>query len=93
MPTICTSRASHPTCHVVSLLIPQWYHGDMAMTLRLSDEESELLRACAEREGTSMQEVARLAIAQYVSDRRGRLEAAILTVATNDAELLDRLSK
>jgi predicted transcriptional regulator len=65
----------------------------MAMTLRLTDEESELLRACAEREGTSMQEIARIAISQYVSDRQRRLQSAISSVVTEDAVLLDRLSK
>ena len=34
----------------------------MAMTLRLSDEETALLRRQAEREGRSMHEVVRLAI-------------------------------
>ncbi|HEY2957733.1 MAG TPA: hypothetical protein VGM21_05930 [Actinomycetota bacterium] len=34
----------------------------MAMTLRLTDEETELLRRQAERERRSMHEVARLAI-------------------------------
>lgn len=40
-----------------------------------------------------MQEVARTAIAQYVSDRPARLAAAIGRVRTEDAELLDRLSR
>ena len=40
-----------------------------------------------------MQEVARAAIAEYVSDRPGRLQAAIERVQTEDAELLDRLSR
>jgi predicted transcriptional regulator len=38
----------------------------MAMTLRLTDEETEALRAQAEREGRSMQVVARAAIKQYI---------------------------
>jgi hypothetical protein len=40
-----------------------------------------------------MQEVARSAIAEYVSDRRARLRSAIERVRTEDAELLDRLSR
>lgn len=40
-----------------------------------------------------MQEVARDAIAQYVSDRPRRLRAAIEKVATEDAELLKRLAQ
>ncbi len=47
----------------------------MAMNLRLTDAESDALRAKAEQEGRSMQEVARTAIAQYVSDRPQRLRA------------------
>ena len=40
-----------------------------------------------------MQEVARTAIAQYVSERPRRLRAAIQRVREEDAELLDRLSR
>jgi predicted transcriptional regulator len=65
----------------------------MAMNLRLTDAESEALRAKAEQEGRSMQEVARTAIAQYVSERPQRLRAAIEKVSTEDRELLERLSK
>ena len=36
----------------------------MAMTLRLTDEETEILRALAERERRSMHEVVRLAVLQ-----------------------------
>ena len=65
----------------------------MAMTLRLSDDETNALRERAALEHRSMQEVAREAIAAYISDRSDRLRLAIRTVATEDAELLDRLSK
>jgi predicted transcriptional regulator len=63
------------------------------MNLRLSDSETAALRRKAEEEGRSMQEVARSAIAEYVSDRRARLRSAIERVRTEDAELLDRLSR
>ena len=65
----------------------------MAMTLRLTDDETTALRARAELEGRSMQEVARDAIAIYVSGRPERLRAAIGRIVTEDAELLDRLSR
>lgn len=65
----------------------------MAMNLRLSDEEANGLRARAEQEGRSMNDVARTAIADYVFDRPVRLRAAIEKVATEDAELLERLGK
>ena len=50
----------------------------MAMTLRLNDEETEALRARAEREHRSMQDVARQAVREYVEGRE-------------DSELLDRV--
>jgi hypothetical protein len=65
----------------------------MAMNLRLSESEADALRRKAAEEGRSMQEVARSAIAEYVSDRPERLRAAIEKVRTEDAELLDRLSR
>jgi hypothetical protein len=65
----------------------------MAMNLRLTESETEALRARAEQEGRSMQEIARQAIADYVSDRPTRLHAAIRRVSDEDAELLDRLSQ
>lgn len=63
------------------------------MNLRLTEAETEALRARAEAEGRSMQEVARQAIDEYVSDRPSRLRAAIERIRTEDAELLDRLGK
>ena len=63
------------------------------MNLRLTESETEALRARAEQEGRSMQEIARQAIAEYVSDHRTRLSMAITRVADEDAELLDRLSR
>lgn len=74
-------------------MVPARYHAAMAMNLRLSDGEADALRRKATEEGRSMQEVARSAIAEYVSDRPARLRAAIEKVRTEDAELLDRLSR
>jgi predicted transcriptional regulator len=51
----------------------------MAMTLRLSDEQTEALRARAEKEGRSMQQVARAALDEYL-------------LRTQDDELTDRLA-
>jgi plasmid stability protein len=50
----------------------------MAMTLRLTDAETEALRARAESEGRSMQDVARAAVREYVESH-------------SRAELLDRV--
>ena len=63
------------------------------MNLRLTDAESDALRAKAEEEGRSMQEVARTAIAQYASDRPQQLRSEIQRVRTEDRELLERLSR
>ncbi len=63
------------------------------MNLRLTDEETAALRARADKEGRSMQEVARQAIDEYVSERPKRLGVAIERVRTEDAELLERLSR
>jgi hypothetical protein len=63
------------------------------MNLRLTDDEAAALRRKADEEGRSMQEVARTAIRYYVSDRKTRLAAAIDRIRTEDAELLDRLSR
>jgi plasmid stability protein len=65
----------------------------MAMNLRLTDEEAEALRAKAAEEGRSMQEVARTAIREYTSGRSARLRAIAEQIRTEDAELLDRLSR
>ncbi|HLI31604.1 MAG TPA: hypothetical protein VKU89_02530 [Solirubrobacteraceae bacterium] len=45
----------------------------MAMTLRLTYEETEALRSRARLEGRSMQEVARTALRDYI-ERTSRLE-------------------
>jgi predicted transcriptional regulator len=65
----------------------------MAMTLRLSDDETVLLRRQAEREGRSMHEVVRLAIQERIArqDHVDRVERAARRVATQHREILDRL--
>jgi hypothetical protein len=52
----------------------------VAMTLRLSDEQTEALRKRAEKEGRSMQQVALAALDDYL-------------VRTEDDELTDRLAE
>lgn len=74
-------------------VVPAGYHRVMAMNLRLTDAEAVALRRKATEQGRSMQEVARSAIAEYVSDRPARLRSAIERVRAEDAELLDRLSR
>ena len=52
----------------------------VAMTLRLSDEQAEALRRRADKEGRSMQQVARAALDEYL-------------LRTEDDELTDRLAE
>jgi hypothetical protein len=52
----------------------------MAMTLRLTDEQAEALRARADREGRSMQQVALTALDDYL-------------LRAEDDELTDRLAE
>jgi predicted transcriptional regulator len=63
----------------------------MAMTLRLTPDETEALREIAQREGRSMQEVARAAINEYVTRRTERRNEHLTTIIAEDAELLRRL--
>ena len=61
------------------------------MTLRLSAEQTEALRETARREHRSMQEVAREAIATYVSSRVRRRDELLARIVAEDAELIRRL--
>jgi predicted transcriptional regulator len=63
----------------------------MPMTLRLTPEETEALRETARREHRSMQEVAREAIAVYVTSRTRRRDEHLARIVAEDAELLRRL--
>ena len=65
------------------------------MTLRLTDEEQDLLRKRAAEEGISMQELARRAIRDYVGleDHRDRVFASATRVMTAHADALDRLGR
>lgn len=45
-----------------------WYRQQVAMTLRLDKSETEALRRRAEVESRSMQEVARVAILEYIEN-------------------------
>lgn len=62
----------------------------MAMTLRLSEEETEALREQAEREGCSMQDVARSAIMNHI--RAARVTESAARGAERYAEVLRRLA-
>ncbi|GAB3351507.1 hypothetical protein GCM10027300_16410 [Modestobacter lapidis] len=67
----------------------------MAMTLRLTDEETAALRAQAEAEQRSMQDVAREAVREYVERRAHRAAVTRETAWVNEtyAEALDELGR
>jgi hypothetical protein len=67
----------------------------MAMTLRLTDEERDALRAVADADGISMQDAARRAVREYVArqEHRGRVGRAAQQVMLKHTEALDRLGR
>lgn len=67
----------------------------MAMTLRLTDDETDSLRRRARREGRSMQEVARCAIREYVdgTSQRELLDEVLDEELPGYAEALRRLGE
>ncbi len=67
----------------------------MAMTLRLTDEEQEALRARAQLDGISMQEAARRAVRDYVirADHRDRVERAAGRVLDQHTDAIERLGR
>lgn len=67
----------------------------MAMTLRLTPEETEALRLRANREGRSMQDVARAALRDYIdrTSRRELLDEVLDDELPRFAEALRRLGE
>lgn len=67
----------------------------MAMTLRLTDEETDALRRRAQHEGRSMQEVARSALREYIdrTSRRELLDEVLDEEMPRFAEALRRLGE
>ena len=67
----------------------------MAMTLRLSDDETEALRRQAEMEHRSMQEVARLAILDRIqqANRKQLMREIADEIMVRDSEALRRLAE
>jgi predicted transcriptional regulator len=67
----------------------------MAMTLRLSEDETEALRRRSELEHRSMQEVARQAVREYIerTSRRELLDRVLDEALPAYAEALERLGQ
>jgi predicted transcriptional regulator len=67
----------------------------MAMTLRLDEGETEALRRRADREGRSMQEVARQAVRDHIerTSQRELLDQLLSSELPRYAEALKRLGR
>ena len=67
----------------------------MAMTLRLTQDETDALRERAQREGRSMQETARTAVREYIdrTSRRELLDQVLDEELPRYAEALRRLGE
>ena len=65
----------------------------MAMNLRLSPTQNKALKKVAAQKGISMQEAALKAIDEYISHRADKLNGSIARIKSEDAQLLERLSK
>lgn len=65
----------------------------MAMTLRLTDEETEALRQAAEAEGVSMHKFARAAIRDRASRWTVERDAFLADFVVKNKGLLDRLGQ
>ncbi len=67
----------------------------MAMTLRLDQHETDALRRRAQREGRSMQDVARQAVRDYIerASRRELLDEVLDEELPRYAEALERLGR
>jgi hypothetical protein len=65
------------------------------MTLRLTDDETDALRRRAQREGRSMQDVARAAVREYIERRSQRelLDEVLDAELPRYAEALRRLGE
>lgn len=67
----------------------------MAMTLRLTEDESDALRRRSELEHRSMQDVARQAVREYIdrTSRRELVDQVLDEVLPQYAEALERLGQ
>lgn len=67
----------------------------MAMTLRLTDAETEALRARAALEGRSMQDVARQAVRDYVEShaKRALVDRVLDVELVRYADAIERLGR
>lgn len=74
-------------------MIPHWYHHSVAMTLRLSDEQTAKLRAAAERDGISMHAAVLKAVDDYLDRRTARRDEILGQIVKEHDGLLRRLAE
>lgn len=65
----------------------------MAMTLRLSDEQTAKLREAAERDGMSMHAAILKAVDDYLDRRTARRDEILGRIVKEHESLLDRLAE
>jgi predicted transcriptional regulator len=87
------------TCPHVRKTRPSWYQAvsddtisSVAMTLRLSEEQTARLREAAARDGLSMQAAALKAVDDYIDRRAATRDALLAQILTEDAGVLKRLA-
>jgi len=76
-----------------SEVTPRWYHRRMAMTLRLSEEQTAKLRAAAERDGVSMHAAVLKAVDDYIDRRTARRDEILARIVKEHDGLLRRLAE
>jgi hypothetical protein len=64
----------------------------MAMTLRLSEEQTARLREAAARDGLSMQAAVLKAVEEYINRRAATRAALLARILAEDAGVLRRLA-
>ena len=80
---------------MVSDTVSPWHTRHMAMTLRLSDQDSAALARQAEQEGRSQAEIITQAVREYVerASRRELLDSVLNDELPRYAEALERLGQ
>jgi hypothetical protein len=74
--------------------VSEWYHNQMAMTLRLNSETDALLTEVADDLEISKQQAVAMAVNEYIEKRHQKLvlRRVVAEILERDKELLDRLA-
>ena len=76
-------------------MVPMWYHSGMAINLRLTPEEQELLDALAADSGLSKNDVLRRALVEKAAreGHRAKVDASFEWAVNRYGDLLRRLGE